>query len=688
MQSSTVFTNDQGNRNSFKDALANKVNITLASKSEEQPVQILLLPTNYQELSENELLFTLTNNPELKHSVESATLTASLLYGRLTRPTGVDTQFKVIEVVNPTPLPEFAIEKLVQKKVSTVAPGFARTPDSSIERLTIDQNKRAQFKKNLADKVTVAKQLPVAKETSTKVLLLPSNYKELSEAELQFTLVNNSELKHSVESATLTVGILYGKTVLPEKGELKFRTIELANPVPLPDLVKEILAPRKPSTVAPGFSRTKDSSIERRGKEDEKRAQFKQSLADKLQLSLTERPAIKETPSKVFLIPANYKELSEADLHFALVNNPELKHSHDSALLTVDILRRGVAQGSVKFRVQHLQEAKTGSQPIKLPTKAPPVVKRLARDVSGTKWLETITLPENYRELSEGELRFVLLHDASLKYTPEYADVILDVLFSRREIPTPFVTEQYEVEMETKVPSLDANVPVLLLPSNYREFSGPELHSALVNTSELNHTEESALLVMRILQGGERPVNTILQTVDIIVPRMMLNSAPKKPVKKSDRTTLAKDITSNQKEGVIETLITLPENYLELSEAALHHVFTYDKEFKKSPELTDFVLDILFDRVVHPNTVKFEIVKSEFVNAVRQSPKQTSRLVSDPEVLLVPINHQNYSAPELYNILINTLKLGHTEKTAQLAMSLLIGGKVPPGNVALQAVEL
>src|SRR5689334_1007580 len=79
---SVKVTTDKENRQAFKSRLAHLVDETLNSSPVESEAKVLLLPSNYAELQEYELLYALTQVSEFQHSRESAVLAVDILKGR------------------------------------------------------------------------------------------------------------------------------------------------------------------------------------------------------------------------------------------------------------------------------------------------------------------------------------------------------------------------------------------------------------------------------------------------------------------------------------------------------------------------------------------------------------------------------------------------------------------------------
>ena len=309
--------------------------------------------------------------------------------------------------------------------------------------ITDDKTTRKDFKVRLANKVQDALVPKEFEQKNTLILCLPSNFESLSEAELLFTLTNNIELQHSQESAVLTVSLLYGRAARPEN--IDFQLVDLENPTEIPKFIVEIPIQRQPMKTAPGFNKTKDSTAAHEAKDAYKRGQFKESLADRLQQTLENPPALVKDDIRVLLIPSNYKELNEADLHFALVNNLELKHSHDSALLAIDILNKRVLSKNVELQEVELSSPIEPSIP-RFKTEPRQSLKVKAKDVTTASLdcEQILFLPDNYQDLSEGELGFVLSRNPQFRLTPEMSRYVLDVLFDRVEQPTNIKFETIE----------------------------------------------------------------------------------------------------------------------------------------------------------------------------------------------------------------------------------------------------
>lgn len=374
---------------------------------------------------------------------------------------------------------------------------------------TKDQEERAAAKARLKAKFNGVLSPPPAKEAVPQVLLLSQGYETMPEQALLFTLANNPELQHSAESAATTVNMLKGRTVKP--ANVKFATVQLTNPTPIPEFAVDAPVQRKASKPAPGFSTPADTTPIREGREELKKVHFKDALAEKIAKAVAQADApVTLASTKVLLLPANYKEISEADLHFALVNDPTLRHSHDSALLAIEVLNGKTVKNTelkVSDSVAVELRPKTGKRTPAFADKA------RARDASifGTT---PPKLPPNYQELSESELHFALTHNAEFMHTPEVAGNVVDVLFGRRD-SLPLAAPKAAKPTAPTEPEFEA---VFKLPSNYKELSDLDLHSALLSVPELGHTSETALLTMNILRGWVSPPRgTTLKTVGLVV---------------------------------------------------------------------------------------------------------------------------------------------------------------------------
>lgn len=225
-------------------------------------------------------------------------------------------------------------------------------PQSRI--ITDDKGTRQNVKIRLAQKIDLALEPKPVQNKDTRLLLLPTNYEELSESELHFVLTHNAELRHTYQSAYLAADILYGR--IEEPTNVKFQTIRLESPVEIP--VYTQFAPIQTHRIKSGLPAIPaDSTPIRKAQDKTKREEFKRQLASKTQKTASPSPGIE--PERVLFIPDNYEGLSEAGLHHVLTQTVELGHSHDSAMLAMDIiLERIPCPENIQFRIVKLVKAK------------------------------------------------------------------------------------------------------------------------------------------------------------------------------------------------------------------------------------------------------------------------------------------------------------------------------------------
>lgn len=431
--------------------------------------------------------------------------------------------------------------------------------------ITHDQETRLSVKARLAAKIDQALTPVVETIKENEILLIPSNHDSLSEGELLFTLTTNPEFKHSQDSALRTLGILRGKLPFPK--DVVIQSLTVKNVVPLPEFVIEAPMQRKSTKTAPGFEKTPDSSPARKAAEDLKKVEFKLSLAHKLEEAMTPKPEVvqrvvrpivqtydappefvekverktKARPVKVlarevenfqqYRVPANYTELSEYELGNILTRDPQFEHTPESATFVLDVLfgRR---------------------EPAEIPQKS---AKRV--ELKGTLIIEddatVLLLPSNYKDFSDVELHAILLNSEELGHDEESALRSMRILRGW-EKPIKFVLKTSDFSAEVKTPEpkqikrnvkerveptpppwfVFNNTPepekakrvkknteptIVLFPSNYADFnSDTDLHKALIDTIELGHTEETALLAMQAFRGWTNPTEVVLKPTDIM----------------------------------------------------------------------------------------------------------------------------------------------------------------------------
>ncbi len=141
----------------------------------------------------------------------------------------------------------------------------------------------------------------------------------MNPGELHFALIHNPEFKHTNQQAIVTADMLSGRIGTPEN--VVFQTVKVENLQTAP-------------TVKTHGS-VKDTGIK----------------AGKTEATLLTRAQIPmgEEGERVLLLPHNFEDLTETQLHFALSHNREYKHSYESTYETLDIVfgRKASPKGTV-----------------------------------------------------------------------------------------------------------------------------------------------------------------------------------------------------------------------------------------------------------------------------------------------------------------------------------------------------
>lgn len=427
-----IQTNDRANRQSFRDALQHKVEAALNTPPPSAPIvpdQVLLLPHNYEEFNAKDLHFNLMHNPELKHSRQSANLAVDIVYGTVSKPENV--QLQTVKIENPVKIPQFAAPKPVKRS----APKQLTSPDYTAEF--------KQFVADFASKDVVATIPAKPKPVTDVTILLPENWGDLSENDLHYKLTHNTELAHSHESALFALDILYGRTVKPETVNFKLVTDSKT--------VKAVSAQTPKLEIKP-------APIDQ-PREVAHRNKFKQALADKAQKALNVKPEVTaEVSLRTVLVPVGYKSMSDGELHYALVRNPEFKHTNQQAVATVDMLSgRIVTPENVKFSIQEVENlnlapvvapAKPKSRPVFKPaTKAAMLARAEIRVTdSPAEGEKVILIPHNFAEMTETQIHFALSHNREYGHSHESVYEALDLMFGRKAQPKGIVFSPIRVE--------------------------------------------------------------------------------------------------------------------------------------------------------------------------------------------------------------------------------------------------
>lgn len=427
-----VQSNDRANRLSFKGALANKVEAALSAPAPTEPTvkdQTLLLPTNFESLSETDLHFTLMHNKELKHSRQSANLAVDIVFNKVIHPKNVT--FQTVEITNPVPVPVFATRKpSIRGKVRPIT-----GPDLTAEFKQFVQEFEAHRIEPVLHKPT---QLQAT-------ILLPEGYDTLTEDDLHYRLTHSTDLAHSHESARFAIDILKGRMPKPEGVTFKvFEPITEA-----PTTVKTQKPAQATAIVQP--------------REVEHRAKFKQYLADKMEKALATKPVVEELILKTVFVPQGYENMSDGELHFALIRNPELKHSQESARQVIDVLSGKIQNPGLRFESISLVNPQLApvattsnkkEKSVKPATQAKFVINKpslltraqIPLTDSPDKGAEVILIPHNYEDMSETQLHFALSHNREYGHSFESVYEALDILYGRKVCPQGTVFSTVEVK--------------------------------------------------------------------------------------------------------------------------------------------------------------------------------------------------------------------------------------------------
>lgn len=780
-----VQSNDRANRLSFKGALAHKVEAALsAPEQDEQEVnQVLLLPTNFQSLSETDLHFTLMHNKELKHSRQSANLAVEIVFNKRLHPKTVT--FQTIELKNPVQVPQF--EKKATKRS---APRQLTAPDSTAVRMQAEKDKEAEFKSYIETLSTrTFNNEAVFNEPTPMLLRVPKNYNDFSEAELFHVLTHTTELEHSRATAYLAMDILSGKISKPENVTLQS--------VNLPKVVPTKIAPVKEKEVVPAFV------LEA---ERDKRDQFKAKLASKASVVPTIEPSY--APESIeLLLPAHYEELSEAGLFYTLTHNPELKHSHDSATLAVGIIFNKIPKSdSVKFATvdltykldqaaQLIHEYNEGLRPDALegflPEREQAKYEAYLASQQQTKTSPVVSerelvlrVPANYKEISDAELLSTITNNLDYGHTHYTAYLTLDILSGRvkkpanvtlkavkfaekvvtaasiagRKVETlpDIVVERERFKREAfksylagkaartaEIPTeVIASKIVLRVPSNYSELNETELLYVLMNNVELAHTRESAYNTIDFLSGAvAKPANVTLQAVKLEAPKtepvVKLTPAkapinttavhplqkeaerPKRELYKQELADKANKALSSkpviEEEKVLNTVL-LPEGYEGMSPGELHFALVRNPELHHSQESARYALDVLSgkiknapvqfavvilenpqlapvmaaapakERAVKPATASKYVINRPSLLTKDQLP--ITNTPGDNRVLKIPHNYEELNETQLHFALSHNREYGHSYESTYETLDILYGRTECPEGTVFSTIEV
>lgn len=528
--------------------------------------------------------------------------------------------------------------------------------------VTNDQAMRLSFKDALANKVQHSLTAPPptpAKDSTKKVLLLPSDFATLNEVDLHFSLMHNKELKHSRESANLAVEIVNGRMLAPKN--ISFETIELKNPVEIPQFSKKV----EPKRGATRQLTPPDASIAIMQNEEVKRSEYQHYLANMFQR--TEPTVEKATTLRV---PANWNELSEQELFFTLTHQTELEHSRTSAYLAMDILSGKVTQPE-RVTLQEVVLFRPVAQPkpkFQVQIQAPKV-KAESKTVAefASKEEQFLLLPSHYEELSQAGLFYTLTHTPELKHSHDTANLAIAYLkevankpewvkFQTVDIASPvtltkdipvvkvdpdplegfipqrevdkrnqhkeFLAEKARVAYNTKPEFKVQAERIVLLPENYQAMNPGELHFALIRNPEFKHTNQQAIVTADMLSGRiGTPENVVFKTIPVdgihLAPTVKINGPVKETGIKAAKIEATLLTRAQLPTGEGERTLLLPENFESMTETQLHFALSHNREYKHSYETTYEAMDIVFGRKACPKGTVFSTV--EVTNPVERA---------------------------------------------------------------------
>lgn len=731
-------THDRANRLSFKGALQHKVEaaLTAPAPEAETPNQVLLLPSNFQELSETDLHFTLMQNKELKHSRETANMATEIVFGKRLHPKTV--QFRTVELANPAVLPQFEKRQAKRSPAKKIL-----ADDSTTVRMQAEKAKEAEFKayietlsnRTRTDQVT----LPAIHSV---VLRVPKNYNDFSEAELFHVLMNTTELEHSRQTAYLAMDILSGKVSKPSNVTLQSVVLE--------KIVPSTPAPVKAKETIPAFV----INAER-----DKREQFKAKLADKASVVSIIQPAY--SPKSIELaLPSHYEELSEAGLFYTLTHNPELQHSHDSATLAVDIVFKKIPQPeSVKLHTIDLVTPEAGAItasakvadpldgfiPEREQSKRAELKQYLAEQTerilaSGVADEElapiVLKVPKNYKELSQDELLYVLINSTELAHNRASAYRTMDMLSGGVSKPANVTLQavvltkpvadlivkltpvkkietaihpaikanedaKYEAylarQAETPTPVVEKEL-VLKVPANFKDMSGAELLTAITSNTNYGHTQDTAYLTLDIVSGRlSRPENVRLEAKTLAQAasneKTVVLSAPKEVVTSIHPDILANEnakreaynhYLANKSEAPVitekELVLRVPDNYKDISNAELLATITQNLEYGHTHYTAYLALDILSGRTKKPANVKLVSVKFADKVVTASAPVKTEA-AQLPDII---VERERFKREAFKNYLAE--KTTRTAEIEEPETKIVL--RVPSNYAELNATEL
>lgn len=250
-----------------------------------------------------------------------------------------------------------------------------------------DTSHRREFKDRLLNRIIASSVPPVVEKIEKMVLLLPHNYQNMGEAELQNKLVYTVELSHSPETALQTLDILFGRITQPN--HIEFQLVYLAKDQE-PKVDFTTVTVEKPVEV-------------QTAREIMKRRQFKADLSDKISSfrADSDTDAV-ETRIKV-RVPVNFKSMSSDNLYQSIVTlnllTPEQAQDLFASL--------GGRKVNTKFDIAWESEA------------SPSVVKTASKTIQ-------VTVPIQFRDMKVTDQYVHLVR--TLELLPGEANDVIDIL--------------------------------------------------------------------------------------------------------------------------------------------------------------------------------------------------------------------------------------------------------------------
>lgn len=306
---------------------------------EEPVVPVLRIPENYGDLDEQALYGVLIRTSDLRHTSETANLVMDVLAGRSSR----QVEFVIVEAPKPVVAPK-------KVKVKTQAPVTTETLEVIEPKIVASKPKAPELESFAFDIPSDWNSIPLS--VLRNDLLSTGATPEQVDAKLA-SLVQKpardpkTETTHSINTMRVEIPVDFGSRRESDRYSYLTKVALLS-----PELAHEAIAAFKSPSQQLGNNIFEfvTSEIVDVGKRNDRR----QYLSDKA--SKQSKIVISEIEGdKTFLLPSNYTDLSETELHFVLSFNPELSHSHESVIEALDILYGRVIQSpTVNFKIVNL----------------------------------------------------------------------------------------------------------------------------------------------------------------------------------------------------------------------------------------------------------------------------------------------------------------------------------------------